>query len=116
MPTQTEAKSPLPSTCTRPMRGSKPATRRERLLSRSQERTGRWPVNLGDEINAKLAKLCAKKSDRDFFIEVGYPLNDVPHLTYGLLKLNREEGAGDHRRMMRDRRFWAKYQSRLTGD
>jgi len=73
------------------------------------------------EINAKLAKLLFDKNpDRDFFIEVSYPLEWMyPHLTpYGIiLKLNREEVPEITDEMMRkDRRFWAKYQSRLTGD
>ena len=73
------------------------------------------------EINAKLAKILFDKNpDRDFFIEVSYPLEWMyPHLTpYGIiLKLNREEVPEITDEMMRkDRRFWAQYQSRLTGD
>ena len=47
------------------------------------------------EINSKLAKILFDKNpDRDFFIEVRYPLERMyPHLTpFGvILKLNREE-------------------------
>jgi len=73
------------------------------------------------EINAKLAKILFDKNpNRDFFIEVSYPLEWMyPHLTpYGIiLKLNREEVPEITDEMMRkDRLFWAKYQSRLTGD
>ena len=72
-------------------------------------------------INAKLAKILFDKNpERDFFIEVSYPLEWMyPHLTpYGIiLKLNREEVPEITDEMMRkDRRFWAEYQSRLTGD
>ena len=73
------------------------------------------------EINSKLAKILFDKNpDRDFFIEVSYPLEWMyPHLTpFGvILKLNREEVPEITDEMMRkDRLFWAKYQSRLTGD
>ncbi|MAD22574.1 MAG: hypothetical protein CMO44_00180 [Verrucomicrobiales bacterium] len=73
------------------------------------------------EINAKLAKILFDKNpDRDFFIEVSYPLEWMyPHLTpFGIiLKLNREEVPEITDEMMRkDRLFWAQYQSRLTGD
>ena len=73
------------------------------------------------EINAKLAKILFDKNpDRDFFIEVSYPLEWMyPHLTpFGvILKLNREEVPEITDDMMRkDRLFWAQYQSRLTGD
>ncbi|MBO61758.1 MAG: hypothetical protein CMO63_07310 [Verrucomicrobiales bacterium] len=72
-------------------------------------------------INAKLAKvLFDKNPDRDFFVEVSFPLEWMyPHLTpYGIiLKLNREEVPEITDEMMRkDRRFWAEYQSRLTGN
>ena len=73
------------------------------------------------EINAKLAKILFEKNpDRDFFIEVSYPLEWMyPHLTpFGIiLKLNRNEVPEITDEMMRkDRLFWAQYQSRLTGD
>jgi len=73
------------------------------------------------QINTKLAKLLFDKNpERDFFIEVSFPLEWMyPHLTpYGIiLKLNRDEVPEITDEMMRkDRLFWAQYQSRLTGD
>ena len=73
------------------------------------------------QINSKLAKLLFDKNpERDFFIEVSFPLEWMyPHLTpYGIiLKLNRDEVPEITDEMMRkDRLFWAKYQTRLTGD
>ena len=73
------------------------------------------------QINSKLAKLLFDKNpERDFFIEVSFPLEWMyPHLTpYGIiLKLNREEIPEITDEMMRkDRLFWANYQERLTGN
>ncbi len=73
------------------------------------------------QINSKLAKLLFDKNpERDRFIEVSFPLEWMyPHLTpYGIiLKLNRDEVPEITDEMMRkDRLFWAKYQTRLTGD
>jgi len=73
------------------------------------------------QINAKLAKLLFDKNpERDFFIEVSFPLEWMyPHLTpYGIiLKLNHDEVPEITDEMMRkDRLFWAQYQTRLTGN
>ena len=73
------------------------------------------------QINSKLAKLLFDKNpERDFFIEVSFPLEWMyPHLTpYGIiLKLNRDEVPEITDEMMRkDRLFWANYQERLTGN
>ena len=73
------------------------------------------------QINSKLAKLLFDKNpERDFFIEVSFPLEWMyPHLTpFGIiLKLNRDEVPEITDEMMRkDRLFWAQYQSRLTGN
>ena len=73
------------------------------------------------QINSKLAKLLFDKNpERDFFIEVSFPLEWMyPHLTpYGIiLKLNRDEVPEITDEMMRkDRLLWAQYQTRLTGD
>ncbi len=73
------------------------------------------------QINSKLAKLLFDKNpERDFFIEVSFPLEWMyPHLTpYGIiLKLNRDEVPEITDEMMRkDRLFWEKYQTRLTGN
>jgi Tfp pilus assembly protein PilF len=73
------------------------------------------------QINSKLAKLLFDNNpDRDFFIEVSFPLEWMyPHLTpYGIiLKLNRDEVPEITDEMMRkDRLFWAQYQTRLTGN
>ncbi len=73
------------------------------------------------QINSKLAKLLFDKNpERDFFIEVSFPLEWMyPHLTpYGIiLKLNRDEVPEITDEMMRkDRLFWAQYQTRLTGN